>query len=98
MLTQPNRPMDKVPYQMEHTKNNLGMECCFIRMMVEPYEYLFVTRHEGDMMGYASRSGHQDAMVLRNEKAARKFIYDNNLIGYTPVLCHKVMEDDGSLN
>ena len=90
--------MATISVSFPFSKNVIGRKACYIRMAVEPYEYIYVIEVEEGFIHYRSKEGHTGAMVLRNEKAARKFIYDNKLDGYVPVPCFNILEDDGSLN
>ena len=87
-----------IPVSFPFSKNAISDKCCFIRMSVTPYEYLYVVEVEEGYIHYGSKEGHYGAMILRDEKAARKFIYENKIDGYVPVLCCRILEDDGSLN
>ena len=89
---------DKVPPTLEHNKNSIGKDACFIRMSDPPYHYVHVASCEGAVTDYKTKEGYFGAVVIRDEKEARRMIWANNLVGYVPVPCWKVIEDDGSMN
>lgn len=83
---------------IEHSINNIGPDACFIRMETAPYEFIYITATDGDLIHYLSRKGYEGAMIMRDKKAAKRFINEQQLIGYKPVLCKEIIPNDGSLN